>query len=66
MEESQEFGNYAFDGIGHEYLVAVKLDLVLLYLDVAFYFGEVKYPCELEGIIDVKMDIEKRFITGGI
>ena len=60
MQQRQELGHDAFDRIGHEHLVRIELDLVLLYLEVVPYLREIENACQIERIVDVQVNIEQR------
>ena len=58
VEQRQEVGHDAFYRIRNVYLVAVKLYLVLVQLDVALHFGEVEHASEVERIVHVQVNPE--------
>ena len=56
VQQRQELGHR----IGHEHLVRIELDLVLLYLEVVPYLREIENACQIERIVDVQVNIEQR------
>ena len=62
VQQRQELGHDAFDRIGHEHLVRIELDLVLLYLEVVPYLREIENACQIERIVDVQVNIEQRVL----
>ena len=63
VQQRQIFGYYAVDLVGDEDLVAVKLYLVLLNLEVVAYLGEIEYSRQVERIVDVHVDVEQRIVA---
>ena len=62
MQQHKVFRNNAFDRIGNENLIAVKLNLVLVYIKVRLQFREVEDTCQVERVIDVQVNVEQRFL----
>jgi hypothetical protein len=58
LEEHHEFGDYAFNAVGDEDLVAVELNAVFGDFEVVVDFGEEEYSGEGEGVVDVEVDPE--------
>ena len=63
MKQCKKIRYNTFYGIGYKYLVAVELYLVFLNLKVVPDFWEIKYPCELKRVINIKMYIKQRIFT---
>ncbi len=63
VQQRQIFGYYAVDLVGDEDLVAVKLYLVLLNLEIVVYLGEIEYSRQVERIVDVHVDVEQRIVA---
>ena len=66
MEQGKELRYDAFHLIGHEHLVAVELDLVLLQVDVRLNTREIEDAREVEGVVDVQVNPEQRLVLHGI
>ncbi len=66
MEQCQEIGDNAFDGIGHKHLVAVELNLVLLKLYTILDFREIEDTGQVKRIIHIQMNMEQRFVGHGV
>ena len=66
MEQGEELWHDAFDAVGHEYLVAIELNLVLLQLQRVLDAREVEDTCEVEGIVDVKVNPKQRLVAHGV
>ena len=62
MEKGQVFGYDVLHLIGNEHLVAIELNLVAVYVKVAFDTREIEYAGKVEGIIHVKVYMEERFV----
>ncbi len=62
MQQREELRNHTLYGVGYEYLIAVKLYLVLLYLEIVAYLGEIEYARKRERIIDVEVYMEQRLL----
>ena len=66
MQQGEELGYDALYLVGHEYLVAVQLNLVLLQLDIVLDFWEVEDTCEVEWVIYVQVNPEQRLVAHGV
>ena len=66
MKQGQELWYDALYLVGHEYLVAVQLNLVLLQLDVVLDFWEVEDTCEIEWVVYVQVNPEQRLVAHGV
>ena len=66
MQQSQELGHDTFHLISNENLIAVQLYLVALYVQLILYLGEVKDTSQIEGIVNIEVNPEERFIGHGI
>ena len=66
MQQGEELRHDTFYLIGHEYLVAVELDLVLLQFNVRLNLREIEDTREVEGIVDVEVDPEQRLVAHGV
>ena len=64
MQQSQKIGHDAFYRIGNKHLIAIELYFVALQVEVAFYFRKVENTRQVERIVHIQMNVEKRF--GGI
>ena len=62
MKKGQEVGNDVVHRVGNEHLIAVKLDLVTLDLDIVLDLREIKDTGKIERIIHVKMNMEERLL----
>ena len=62
MKERKEVRNDIVNRVGHEHLVAIELDLVAGYLDIVLDLREIEDTGEVERIIHVQMDVEKRVL----
>ena len=62
MQQRQKVRNDSLDRVGDKHLVAVKLDLVLLHLQIILDPGKVKDPRQIERIIDIEMNVEEGLI----
>ena len=63
VQQRQELGHDALHLVGHEDLVAVELDLVLLQFDVRLDLREVEDSREVERVVDVQVDPEQRLVA---
>ena len=66
MQQREELWYDALDLVGHEHLIAVELNLVLLEFDVRLYLWEIEDTREVEGVIDVEVDPEQRLVAHGV
>ncbi len=66
MEQGQEFGNNPLYRVGHEYLVAVQLNLVLLDFNVVLDLGEIKNSREGERVVHIQVNVEQGVVTHGV
>ena len=66
MQQGHEVGHNAFHIVGHEHLVAIEVDFVLLNVEVGLHLGEVKDTREVEGVIYVEVNPEEWFVAHGI
>ena len=62
MEQGEELRNDSFHLIGDEHLVTIQLNLVALDVDIVLDAWEIKNTCEVEGIVNIQMNPEQRFI----
>ena len=66
VEQREEVGHDAFYLVGYENLVAVKLYLVALQVDVRFNPWEVQYAGKVERVVNVKVNPEQRVVLHGV
>ena len=66
MKELHEFGHYAFDRVGDEYLIAIELYTVAIDVEIILDFGEEQNAGEIERIVDVEVDPEERLVLARI
>ena len=62
MEQCEEVRNDIVDGISHEHLVAVKLDLVSRYLHIVLDLREIEDTGKVERIVHIQVNMEKRLV----
>ena len=62
MQKGQILRNDTINLICYENLVAVELNLVLLNLEVVVNLREVENTCQVERIVDIKVDVEQRLV----
>lgn len=62
VEQRQEFRHDSLHRIGDEHLVRVKLDFVLLDLEVVADFREIEDTRQVERVVDVQVDVEQRLL----
>ncbi len=66
MQQGHEVGHDAFHVVGHEHLVAVEVNLVLLNVQITLHFREIKDTREVKRIIYVQVNPEQWFIAHGV
>ena len=66
MKQCKEVRDNVIHMVGHEHLVAVQLDLVLLDSHSLLDFREVENTCQVERIVHIQVDVEKRILIGRI
>ena len=66
MQQGEELRHDAFHLVGHEHLVAVQLNLVLLQLQRVLDAGEVENTREVEGIVHVEVNPEQGLVVHGV
>ena len=64
LEQHQELRDDFLDVIRHEDLTAEEFDLTFLGAEIIGQFGEIEDALEVEGIIDVQVDIKQRIVEG--
>ena len=62
VQQVHEVGHDAFQLIGDKDLVAIELHAVLLEVELVLDFREVEHAGEVEGVIDVQVDVEHRLL----
>ena len=63
MEQRQEVRNDVVDMVSNEHLVTIELDLVPLDGHPVIDLREIQDTCQVERIVHVQMDIEKRILV---
>jgi hypothetical protein len=66
MKEGEEIGNDVFNMVGYENLIAIELNLIAVNFNVVLDLWEIEQPCEVEGVINIEVDPEKRIVVHGI
>ncbi len=66
MKQGKKLRYNTFNRIGYKNLVAVQLNFILLYFNIAFNLREIENSGKLERIINIKMNIEQRLFAGRI
>ena len=66
MEKSEEVGYDVFDLIGDEYLIAIELNLIAMDVNILLDAREIEHAREVERIVNVEMNPEKRIICHGV
>ena len=61
-KHGEELWYYTFYIIGNKYLVLIQLNSILLNIKVVRKFREVEYPCEIKGIVYIKVNVEERLL----
>ena len=62
MQQRKEVGHDAFHLVGDKHLVAVKLYLVALQLNIRFDSREIEDTCKVEWIVNVEVNPEQRLL----
>ena len=59
MKQCKEFWYNALNLIGHEYLIAIELNLITLQFDIVLYTWEIKNTREVEWVVNVQVNPEQ-------
>ena len=65
MKQGKVFGHNVFYVVGHIHLVAEKLNFISLNIYVIFNFREIKNTGQVERIIHIEVNMEKRLVAHG-
>ena len=62
MQQGQVLGHNVRNLVGNKDLIAVQLNLVAVHIEVVLDLREIEYTRQVEGIIDIQVDVEQRLI----
>ena len=62
MKQCEELWYDTFNLIGHEYLIAIELNLITLQFDIVLYTWEIENTCKVEWVVNIQVNPEQWFI----